>query len=59
MSRARSRDGWYVLDVIRLVSWNLAGRDLWRDLHGLDADIALLQEARLPSSEWSLEHSAG
>jgi hypothetical protein len=41
--------------VIRLVSWNLAGRDLWHDLRGLDADIALLQEARVPSSEWSLD----
>jgi hypothetical protein len=35
--------------MIRLVSWNLAGRDLVGDLHHLDVDIALLQEARLPS----------
>jgi hypothetical protein len=35
--------------MIRLVSWNLARRDLLTDLYGLDADVALLQEARLPS----------
>jgi hypothetical protein len=41
--------------MIRLVSWNIAGRDLWRDLRGLDADIALLQEARSPSPGRALE----
>jgi hypothetical protein len=40
---------------IRLVSWNLAGRDLLDDLHGLDADVALLQEAVLPGSRSALE----
>ena len=35
--------------MIRLVSWNLARHDLLGELHGLDVDIALLQEARLPS----------
>ena len=41
--------------MIRLVSWNLGGRDLWRDLLGLGADVALLQEARPPTPEWALE----
>jgi hypothetical protein len=41
--------------MIRLVSWNLARRDLFGDLDGLDADVALLQEARLPSSGSALE----
>jgi exonuclease III len=36
--------------VIRLVSWNVGGRALLRDLQDLDADVALLQEARLPSA---------
>ena len=34
--------------MIRLVSWNLAQYDLVGDLDGLDVDVALLQEARLP-----------
>ena len=34
--------------MIQLVSWNLAQRDLVGDLEGLDVDVALLQEARLP-----------
>lgn len=41
--------------MIRLVSWNLAGRNLVRDLRGLDVDVALLQEARLPSAAEALE----
>jgi endonuclease/exonuclease/phosphatase family metal-dependent hydrolase len=41
--------------VLRLVSWNIGGRDLLRDLDGLDADVALLQEARSPSSGYALE----
>src|SRR4051812_35238979 len=35
--------------MIRLISWNMAGRDLWTELEGLDADVALLQEVRRPS----------
>jgi hypothetical protein len=35
--------------IVRLVSWNVAGHDLLGDLHGLDADVALLQEAPMPS----------
>jgi exonuclease III len=34
--------------VIRLLSWNMAGRHIWDDLHGFDADVALVQEARQP-----------
>jgi hypothetical protein len=34
--------------MVRLVSWNLAGRNLLGNLDGLAADVALLQEARLP-----------
>lgn len=34
--------------MVRLVSWNVAGHDLLDDLHGLDVDVALLQEACLP-----------
>jgi hypothetical protein len=41
--------------MIRLVSWNVGGRDLWRELRGLDADVALLQEARPPSSGRELQ----
>jgi hypothetical protein len=41
--------------MIRLVSWNLAGRDLLGDLDGLGADVALLQEACLPSPGSALE----
>jgi endonuclease/exonuclease/phosphatase family protein len=41
--------------VIRLVSWNMAGRDLYDDLRGLSADIALLQEAPLPGPDQALE----
>jgi len=44
------RDGPAFTDgmTIRLVSWNMAHRDLWTDLAGLDADVALLQEVRRP-----------
>jgi hypothetical protein len=40
--------------VIRLVSWNMGGRDVWGDLQGLEADVALLQEARVPRPEDAL-----
>jgi len=40
--------------VIRLVSWNVAGRDLWGDLAGLEADVGLLQEAPPPRPESAL-----
>lgn len=35
--------------TIRLVSWNVAGHDLLGELRGLGADVALVQEAPLPS----------
>ena len=38
-----------------LVSWNVAGRDLLGDLLVLDADVALLREACLPSRGSVLE----
>ena len=41
--------------MIRLVSWNLAGHDLLGDLHGFDVDIALLQEACLPTPGSALQ----
>jgi len=41
--------------MIRLVSWNVGGRDLWSELRGLDADVALLQEARPPVAGSALE----
>jgi hypothetical protein len=34
--------------VVRVICWNVGGRELWDGLTSLDADIALLQEARLP-----------
>lgn len=34
--------------MVRLVSWNIGGRDLWPDLEELDVDVALLQEVRPP-----------
>ena len=37
---------------LTLISWNMAHRDLWSELSGLDADVALLQEARRPSDAW-------
>jgi hypothetical protein len=52
---AADRDTHYVLDMIRLVSWNLAGRDLWGDLFHLDADVALLQEVRPPRPDSALQ----
>ena len=39
----------------RLVSWNLAGRNLLGNLDGLAADVALLQEARLPGPGSALQ----
>jgi exonuclease III len=39
--------------VLRLVSWNIAGRTLWPHLRDLEADVALLQEARLPPADWA------
>lgn len=43
------------MGVIRLVSWNLAGRRrAWAELDGWAADVALLQEARSPGAEWAL-----
>jgi len=41
--------------VVRLVSWNVARRDLWADLNGLGADLALLQEVRAPLAGQALE----
>lgn len=41
---------------IELVSWNLAGRsDLWSPVASESADVALLQEARRPTSDVGLE----
>jgi exonuclease III len=34
--------------MIRLLSWNMDGRDLWSDLEELDSDVGLLQEVRPP-----------
>lgn len=40
------------MGVIRLVSWNMAGRRrAWTELEGRVADVALLQEARNPGAE--------
>jgi len=41
--------------MVRLVSWNIGGRDPWPDLQDLDADIALLQEVRPPRSVSALQ----
>ncbi len=38
----------YGQPVVTLLSWNLAGRDLWSDVAASGADVALLQEARPP-----------
>ena len=38
-------------DRVRLVSWNVNGRDLLAELEPLDADLALLQEVRLPKRD--------
>ena len=38
--------------LIKIVSWNIAHRrDVWQHLPGLDADIALLQEACVPPAD--------
>jgi len=45
----------YLFVVIRLVSWNMARRRApWTWLDALGADVALLQEAGRPASEWAL-----
>jgi hypothetical protein len=41
--------------MIRLVSWNIARRDLWPDLRDLDADVALVQEVGSPRAGCALE----
>ena len=45
----------YLVEMVRLVSWNLSGRDLWDDLDHLDLDVALLQEVRLPKPGRALQ----
>jgi exonuclease III len=37
---------------MRIWSWNINGKDLWDRLDPDEVDIALLQEARLPSFAW-------
>ena len=38
--------------AVTVVSWNIATRiEPWRELVAMDADVALLQEARRPTSE--------
>ena len=37
--------------MLRIVSWNVAGRDVWDLLD--DADVALLQECPRPPADWS------
>lgn len=40
--------------MLRLVSWNMAyRRAAWAQLGGLEADVALLQEAGTPGPEWA------
>lgn len=41
--------------MIRLISWNVAGRDLWDDIGRLNADVALLQEVRPPPQHSELQ----
>lgn len=41
--------------MIRFVSWNMGQADVWSELDGLGADVALLQEAAAPASSLTVE----
>jgi hypothetical protein len=41
--------------MIRLISWNISGKDLWARLGFEQVDVALLQEARLPPKSCTLQ----
>jgi hypothetical protein len=44
-----------ISNMIRLIGWNLHGRDPLGDLHGRGVDVALLQEVCLPSPGSALQ----
>ena len=38
--------------MLRIWSWNVNGRHLWDQLDASEVDVALLQEAPVPTSPW-------
>jgi len=40
------------VDIVKILAWNIAQREAaWRELLTSDADVALLQEAKVPPAD--------